>query len=330
MPSNRERAGCEGRTGMVRGGLHMALGVTRRRQRGLRSGALGILARHAMPASQMLPDACVEVVEPPEYTFNAGADEGGGDMPEVVLLNCPGCGGPLDTGASHCTYCGARVHVSADGTRVFIAGMTCQDCGWENAADRLFCGKCGANLMEKCHKCGKANPITLQYCGACGSDVEEARAEIVARMVREAKDRGWVDSPRSVRGHMELFRSVAPLDETVIVFRKSPDRYVDLSDNRSAEKHKTAFVATDRSFIFVEPGSRGLLGTRAPVAMRVPYTQVKSLTVDERADDLVISFEDGEARLKLRALPALTPYERARGIVHYFEPFLPLRLQAGW
>ena len=251
-------------------------------------------------------------------------------MPGVVLLNCPACGAPLETPASHCTYCGARVQVSADGTRVFIAGIPCHDCGWENSLDRVVCGKCGVDLMEKCYTCGKANPITVQYCGACGVDLKQARGQMVARMVREADDRSGIDSPYSVPAHMDLLQTVALPDETVIIFRRSTFRYVELSDNLSGEKHKTPFVATDRSFIFVEPASTDRHGTRAAVAKRVPYTAVKSLKVDERTDDLVISFEEGEARLKLGELPAPTPYERAKGVVHYFRPFLPIRLQADW
>jgi hypothetical protein len=278
----------------------------------------------------MLPDARVEVVEPPEYTVCAAAKEGDGEMPKVTLLNCPGCGAPLETGSSHCTYCHARVHVSEDGTRVVIAGMTCHDCGWDNAPDRLFCGKCGANLMQKCYKCGKANPIILQYCGACGSDLKEGRGEALDRMVQEAKAKRWIDSPGSVSRHMQLLRTVASPDETVIVFRTGVQRHVDLHDNRSGETHRTAFVATDRSFVFVEPAGRDLLGSRPAVAKRVPFDEVKSMVVDDRKDDLVINFEGGQARLSLSGLEPLTAYERASGIVHYFKPFLPLRLQQDW
>lgn len=291
---------------------------------------MDILARHTMPISQMLPEVLVAVVEPPEYTVNAATDEGGGDMPQVVLLNCPGCGAPLETGSSHCTYCHARVQISADGTRVFIAGMICQTCGWENAPDRLFRGQCGANLMEKCQKCGKPNPITLQYCGACGSDLDQARQQMVARMVQEAKKRGWIDPPGGVSRETQLLRTVASPDETVIVFRSGGERHVDLSDHRSGETHRTAFVATDRSFVFVHAGGRGLLGSRPPVVRKVPYTEVRSLAVDERRNDLVITFEGAEARLNLGGLVPPTAYERARGIVHYFKPFLPLRLRGEW
>jgi len=251
-------------------------------------------------------------------------------MPEVVLLNCPACGGPLETGASHCTYCHARVQISADGTRVFIAGVMCQGCGWENAPDRLFCGQCGANLMEKCHKCGKPNATALQYCGGCGSDLSEARRQVVDRMVQDAKSKGWIDSPKAASRHLELVRTVALPGETIIVLRTWGDRLADLHDSLTGEKSRTAFVATDRSFIFVEPAGRGLLGSHPEVVKRVPFDKVKSLAVDERKNDLIINFEGGEARLNLQNLPAATPHERARGVVHYFRPFLPIRLQADW
>jgi hypothetical protein len=278
----------------------------------------------------MLLEARVEVVGPPEYTLKAASDEGGGNMPQVVVLNCPACGGPLETGASHCTYCHARVQISADGTRVSIAGVVCQGCGWENAPDRLFCGQCGANLMEKCHKCGKPNPMALKYCGGCGSDLSEARRQVVERMVQDAKSKGWIDSPGAVSRHLELVRTVALPEETIIVLRTWGDRLVDLQDSLTGEKSKTAFVVTDRSFIFAEPASRGFLGSHPEVIKRVPFDEVTSLTVDEGKDDLVINFERGQARLPLRNLEPLTAHGRASGIVHYFKPFLPIRLQADW
>jgi hypothetical protein len=251
-------------------------------------------------------------------------------MPEVVILNCPACGAPLQTGASHCSYCHARVQISADGTKVSIAGVVCQSCGWENAPDRLFCGQCGANLMEKCHKCGKPNPIALKFCGGCGSELSEARRQVVERMVQDAKSKGWIDSPRAASRHLELARTVASPEETVIVLRTAGDRYVDLRDSVTGAKARTAFIATDRSFMFVQPAGRGLLGSHPEVVKRVPFDKVKSLAVDERKDDLVINFEGGQARLSLNGLPRPTARDRASGIVHYFKPFLPIRLQADW
>jgi hypothetical protein len=293
----------------------------------------------------MLPEARVEVVETPEYTINAATDEGDGDVPEVVLLNCPGCGAPLDTGASHCTYCGARVQISADGTRVFIAGMTCRACGWDNAADRLFCGQCGANLMERCHKCGRPNAISLQYCGGCGMERGEARRQALELRVQQAKDNGWVLSPEDVPEYTQLLQTVALPDETVIMFYRRKDFHVHLRDDHTGEEDHTAFVTTDRSFIFVSPvldrtytfESPVKGWPRPPVAKRVPFDEVKSLTVDQRKGDLVISYEGGQARFKLefersgnQQLDSLTMQEQARGTVYYFKPFLPLRLQQDW
>jgi hypothetical protein len=184
--------------------------------------------------------------------------------------------------------------------------------------------------MEKCHKCGKPNPISLQYCGACGSDLGEARMQTLNRMVQRAKSKGWIDSPRGVSRHMQLLRTVASSDETLIVLRTGSDRYVNLHDNVTGQRCKTAFVATDRSFIFVEPAKRGLLSSQAAVAKRVPFDEVKSLTVDQRKNDLVINFEGGQARLNLQGLAPPNAYQRARGIIEYFKPFLPLRLQQDW
>jgi hypothetical protein len=251
-------------------------------------------------------------------------------MTGVVLLNCPACGAPLESGASHCTYCHARVQISADGTRVSIAGVVCQSCGWENAPDRLFCGQCGANLMEKCHKCGKPNPIALKYCGRCGSDLAEARRQVVERMAEAARSKGWIDSLRAASQHLELAKTVASTEETVIILRTGGDRYVQLDDSLTGAKSKTAFIATDRSFMFVEPAGRGLLGSRPEVVKRLPFDKVRSLAVDDRKDDLIIDFDGGQARLNLQNLPAGTAHERAKGVVDYFKPFLPIRLQADW
>lgn len=258
-------------------------------------------------------------------------------MAEVRLLNCPGCGAPLGTDASNCTYCGARVQISPDGTRVFIAGMACGACGWDNAPDRLFCGKCGANLMERCHKCGRPNPISLHYCGECGMERGEARRQAVEQSVQQAKDNGWVLWPEDVAQYTELLETVALPDETVIMFYRRKAFHVDLWDDNTPGKDETAFVATDRSFMFVSPETRGLTCTRPPVTKRVPFDEVKSLTVDRRKGYLVISFEGGQARFRLKykrtgneALDSLTRQESARGIVYYFKPFLPLRLQQDW
>ena len=159
---------------------------------------------------------------------------------------------------------------------------------------------------------------------------DEARRQTVDQRVQEAKDNGWVLSPEDVPEHIQLLRTVALPDETVIMFYKGFPRRIDLREDDTGEKHQTTFVATDHSFIFVSPGGRGLRRSRPPMAKRVPFDEVKSVTVDQRKEDLVISFEGGQARLNMSGLAPLTSYERASGIVHYFKPFLPLRLQQDW
>jgi hypothetical protein len=183
--------------------------------------------------------------------------------------------------------------------------------------------------MEQCHKCGQPNPISLRYCGSCGIELSEARRQAVDWMVQEAKSKGWIASPRAVSRHMQLLQTVAPSEETVIVFGGGW-LYVDLQDNRTGERYRTRFVATDRSFVFVEPAGWGLLGSRPAVAKRVPFDQVKSMVVDDRKNDLVLNFEGGQAGLGLSRFAGQTAYERASVIVHYFKPFLPLRLQQDW
>lgn len=46
--------------------------------------------------------------------------------------------------------------------------MTCR-CRKDNAANRRYCGGCGASLISACAGCGFSNALDDRYCGGCGT-----------------------------------------------------------------------------------------------------------------------------------------------------------------
>lgn len=128
-------------------------------------------------------------------------------MPRIAVLNSPSCGASLEIDSSKCDFCGARVEISEDRTKVVLAGIACPACSWENAATRLFCGKCGANLVQRCCNCGDPNPIGLSYCGGCGLELGEARARTAGWLARGARDNGWHRPPFPEQSALKCARS---------------------------------------------------------------------------------------------------------------------------
>jgi class 3 adenylate cyclase/tetratricopeptide (TPR) repeat protein len=49
--------------------------------------------------------------------------------------------------------------------------MRCRACHADNAADRAFCGQCGAALPALCRTCGFLNGTEVRFCGGCGQRV---------------------------------------------------------------------------------------------------------------------------------------------------------------
>lgn len=263
-------------------------------------------------------------------------------MPKVTVLNCPGCGAPLPTESARCDFCRARVEISDDRTKVVLAGIACPKCRWDNAPTRLFCGKCGANLMQKCHNCGEPNPIGSSYCGGCGMELSEARRLTVEKLTQEAKHNGLNGPPYLALAHeqyIRLFEQLARPDETAILFIGDMYYWATPPKRESEAAEAVVFVATDQSLMFLRRERRGLLlRRREAISVRVSFGQIESLSVDVPKQHLVISLEDGEARVDLRpqtreGQPTIE-FDRcraaARELVHYFKPFLPLRLQQGW
>jgi len=80
--------------------------------------------------------------------------------------------------------------------------MLCSSCRSENAADRKFCGECGARLALACASCGAPNPPNVRFCGECGSGLASAEAAIAAPAPAPS---GFV-TPAPTRPHMESSR----------------------------------------------------------------------------------------------------------------------------
>lgn len=51
------------------------------------------------------------------------------------------------------------------------SGMVCPRCGSQNAADSIFCNKCGSKLDYKCPRCGRRNATDARFCNQCGSQL---------------------------------------------------------------------------------------------------------------------------------------------------------------
>jgi hypothetical protein len=61
--------------------------------------------------------------------------------------------------------------------------VICAPCGHENAANRRFCGGCGAHLYLVCSHCAFQNDATDRFCGGCG-DALPAERVLAARPAR--------------------------------------------------------------------------------------------------------------------------------------------------
>jgi class 3 adenylate cyclase/tetratricopeptide (TPR) repeat protein len=58
--------------------------------------------------------------------------------------------------------------------------MQCGQCGTSNAANRRFCGSCGAALAAACPRCGFVNEPGITFCGGCGVALGAAGARNVS------------------------------------------------------------------------------------------------------------------------------------------------------
>jgi len=53
--------------------------------------------------------------------------------------------------------------------------VTCPSCGHQNAADAVFCNKCGARLEIVCASCKRSNSADSSFCGGCGQPLAAAQ-----------------------------------------------------------------------------------------------------------------------------------------------------------
>ena len=166
-------------------------------------------------------------------------------------------------------------------------------------------------------------------------ELREARKLIAQKLREEAMENGLNSVWSHVREYEALYQQLSSPGETVIVFLARRRKETTLLEGESGAS-TTAFVATDRSFMFLEPERRRFLGSgvQRSVARRIPFEEVKSVTVDVAGAQLVIRFERGAAWVDLRRLGRDWYIADCHGVaerlVHHFKPFLPLRLQQGW
>jgi hypothetical protein len=52
--------------------------------------------------------------------------------------------------------------------------VRCQSCGFENAAQSVYCGQCRAALARPCRVCGEPVPLDASTCPACGASFAAA------------------------------------------------------------------------------------------------------------------------------------------------------------
>jgi len=237
-------------------------------------------------------------------------------MPKITALKCPSCSAPLGTDSRRCDYCGARVEISEDGTKVVLAGVACPECSLDNEPTQRFCGGCGAALVQACPSCGETNRLGFQYCGGCGLGLREARKQVAEKLRQQAIKNGLNSVKSHLNDYMKLYTDVASPDETIILLRAGAWEEVELHEG--GRPWSTGFMATDQSLYFLERSRRTVFGQRVEaVARRVPYEKIGSLTVDHSPGALIVDFESGWARVSLH--PSM--------LLDYIKPFLPLRIQ---
>jgi hypothetical protein len=250
-------------------------------------------------------------------------------MAKTTSVKCPNCSAPLDNDSITCEYCGARVEISEHGTKVVLAGVPCPECGLENDPDQRFCGSCDAALVDICPRCGEANRLGFRYCGACGSELpgpliltapDIRQAAIGATLLREESHD---EEFRQLYGHL------ASPDETLIL----GSCYHEDPGIGKPYTYCKNFMATDRCLYFQQPLLSSPPGPRQEsVARRVPYENVRSLTLDESGRLLIIEFDSESAGLSPVQIAGHihTPAGPAHVIVGFLEPLLPRSIQRQW
>lgn len=250
-------------------------------------------------------------------------------MPKTATVKCPNCSAPLHTDSDRCEYCGARVEVSQDRTKVVLAGLPCPECGVDNDPSQCFCGSCGAPLVQTCPRCGEANRLGFRYCGACGSELPTPLIPAGQDMRQAAIDNLLHNGKSHDEEFRRLYGHLASPDEIVIL----GSRYQDNPNVRKAYTYSTNFMATDRCLYFLQPSPASPPAARQEsVARRVPYEKLRSLSVDHSRGLLIIEFDSESAAVSPVHIAGHvhSPVGPARVIVGFLKPLLPLRIQRQW
>ena len=82
-------------------------------------------------------------------------------------FECPNCGGnemePTADGRLLCLYCGSSF---GEVTRI------CPQCGHYNESGARHCTECGAQIVRECPACGADNWVLAEHCIHCGRNLD--------------------------------------------------------------------------------------------------------------------------------------------------------------
>ena len=106
-------------------------------------------------------------------------------MIDIKGLKCPNCGGNISNTEMVCNYCGSRIVLSDDSTKLAPVGSLCPQCGENNRQTERFCSKCGTALLGKCASSDEGIPIKSEHCPSSGNDENSLRREKVVRELAE-------------------------------------------------------------------------------------------------------------------------------------------------
>lgn len=106
-------------------------------------------------------------------------------MIDIKGLKCPNCGASISNTGTLCDYCGCRIVLSDDGTKLAPGGILCPRCGENHSQTERFCSKCGTALPGNSHSLDQGIQITNEHCPSSGNDETSLRREKVARELAE-------------------------------------------------------------------------------------------------------------------------------------------------
>src|SRR5208282_6229318 len=114
--------------------------------------------------------------------------------------------------------------------------MLCARCGFENAANAKFCGKCAAPLARVCPACGFENPPAHKFCGECATPLappaSASPSESSAAIASAAQSSDSLAPPTSATQWPGSLASPAPATQSPGANRERPTVRSDAQDGR--------------------------------------------------------------------------------------------------